>query len=261
MKVSVVLPTYNEVGNIVELVEAISAQMPANVDYEIIVVDDNSPDGTYEAVRTGCTSPRVIPVLRTTDRGFAKSIRAGIERSSGDTIVIMDTDFTHNPAVVPVMLHLSKMFNVVIGSRFSAGGSMPDVPHYLASLVYNWFLRGLLRTQIQDALSGYLCIRRETLAQLPFDDIFFGYGDYCFRLLHYAQHVNATIVEIPIQYDRRRKGTSKSVFSQLLFKYSWAALQLRTRAASFRPPVASVPSQAPPRSVAAVRLHEKNAPH
>jgi dolichol-phosphate mannosyltransferase len=241
MKVSVILPTYNEAGNIVPLVEAISAHMPAGLDYEIIVVDDNSPDGTFEAVRNGCQSPRVIPVLRTTDRGFAKSIRAGIERSSGDTVVIMDTDFTHTPATVPIMIHVSQMFQVVIGSRFSAGGSMPDVPHYLASLIYNWFLRALLRTQIQDNLSGFLTVRRETLAQLPFDDIFFGYGDYCIRLLHYAQRVNATIVEVPVQYDLRRKGASKSVFWQLLFKYSWAAIKLRLRASSFQPSAAKLP--------------------
>src|SRR5690349_17724425 len=142
MKASVILPTYNESGNIVELVRSILAVMPSEYEAEIIVVDDNSPDKTHQLVRdTFASDPRVVPILRTADRGLAKSIRAGLERSTGDYAVVMDTDFTHNPREIPRMLHLVRVANVVVGSRFAPGGSMEDVPHYLCSLVYNWFIR------------------------------------------------------------------------------------------------------------------------
>ena len=101
-RVSIVLPTYNEAGNIVRLVQAILAVVPPAYEPEIIVVDDNSPDGTHAKVLEAFgREPRVVAVLRTSDRGFAKSIRAGIERSTGDKIVVMDTDFTHDPAEIP----------------------------------------------------------------------------------------------------------------------------------------------------------------
>ena len=221
MKVSIILPTYNEAGNIVELVRQILLNIPAGWDSEIIVVDDNSPDQTFEVVRNAFKdSPAVIPVLRTTDRGFAKSIRAGIEKAQGDQILVMDSDLTHDPVEIPKMLHVGRMYDIVSGSRFSPGGNMQDTRHYVASLVYNWFMRLVLRTQVQDNLGGYFTIRKEKLNLLPFDLIFFGYGDYFFRLLHYAQKQGMTIVEIPAYYRTRDKGASKSHFGKLLFQYS-----------------------------------------
>lgn len=227
MRLSVVLPTYNEAGNIVPLVEAILDNIGSGPDVEVIVVDDNSPDGTLDAVKKAFPEGPVVPILRTTDRGLANSIRAGIEAASGERIAVLDTDFTHDPNLLPTMLHLAERFDVVVGSRFCAGGGMPDLPHYLASLFYNWGLRIVLRTQIQDSLSGFFAINRKTLEKLPFDSIFFGYGDYFFRLLFFVQRNGASIVEMPVVYDTRRKGQSKSVFWQLLFSYSFAALKLR----------------------------------
>lgn len=227
MNLSIVLPTYNEVGNIVPLVEALKARVPAGLSYEIIVVDDDSPDGTIESVREAFPGAPVIPLLRTSDRGLAKSIRAGLERATGEQLVVMDTDFTHSPDALPTMLHLGQAYDVVVGSRFCPGGGMQDVPHYLASMAYNWGLRLLLRSQIQDSLSGFFCIRRAALHRLPSDAIFFGYGDYFFRLLFYAQRRGASVIEMPVVYDTRRKGKSKSVFWKLLFSYSAAAIELR----------------------------------
>ena len=239
MRVSVVLPTYNEVGNIRELVRAIQVNVPNGWEPEILVVDDSSPDGTYQAVveEFGDDSS-VVPILRTTDRGFAKSIRAGMERATGDRIIVMDTDFTHDPVEIPRLLHLSDVYDLVSGSRFCPGGSMQDAKHYVASLAYNWYLRVLLRTQVQDNLGGYFVIRREKLNRLPFDQIFFGYGEYFFRLLHFAQLSGLTIVEIPAQYRVRTAGASKSNFFKMLFTYTRAAWALRVlipRAAESRP--------------------------
>lgn len=153
MKLSVILPTYNEAENIVELINTIIRNIPSYCGYEIIVVDDNSPDGTYLAVQDSFKdNEAIIALLRTTERGLAKSIRAGIERARGDQVLVMDTDFTHDPIEVRKMLHVGQVYDIVSASRFCQGGNMQDTQHYLASLVYNWMLRIILRTQIQDNL-------------------------------------------------------------------------------------------------------------
>ncbi len=226
--VSVILPTYNESGNIVDLVNAIIHHISGAYDYEIIVVDDNSPDNTYGLVReTFQANPRVVPVLRTVDRGFAKSIREGIERASGERIVVMDTDFTHDPAEIPKLLHVGDVYDIVSGSRFCPGGNMQDTTHYLASMFYNWVLRVVLRTQVQDNLGGYFTMRRADVLRLPLDGIFYGYGEYFFRLLHHGQGQGMSIVEIPAVYRTRRAGSSKSRFGKLLLTYTRAAIRLK----------------------------------
>lgn len=228
MKVSIILPTYNEVGNIVDLVNKIITNVPSNWEYEIIVVDDNSPDETFLKVKIAFKENlSVIPMLRTVDKGLAKSIRAGIERASGDQVIIMDTDFTHNPAEISKMLHVGEVYDIVSGSRFCPGGNMQDTKHYLASLIYNWFMRLILKTQVQDNLGGFFTINREKLFKLPFDKIFFGYGDYFFRILFYAHKLGLTIVEIPAIYQIRKEGTSKSNFFKMVFSYTKAVLHLR----------------------------------
>jgi dolichol-phosphate mannosyltransferase len=227
MKVSVVLPTYNESDNIVELVHEINEQIPDGWHRQIIVVDDSSPDGTYEKVQAEFgDEPVVLPILRTTDRGLAKSIRAGIEAADGDIVIAMGADFTHSPREIPKMLQVVGPYDIVVGSRFCAGGRMHSTVHYIASLYYNRMIRVLLRTQVQDNLGGYFAMRSEQLRRLPFDKIFFGYGDFFFRLLHYAQKEDMTIVEVPTTYEARREGNSKSNFGKLLISYTIAVLKL-----------------------------------
>lgn len=228
--VSIILPTYNESGNIVKLVGAVAANIPSGWDYQIIVVDDNSPDDTLGAVtRAFGEDPRVVPVLRTEDRGFAKSIRAGIERASGERIVVMDSDLTHDPVEIPKLLHVGDVYDFVSGSRFCAGGRMVDTSHYLLSMGYNWLLRLLIRTQVQDNLGGYFTARRDTLLGLPLDEIFFGYGDYYFRLLHFVQKSGYSIVEVPAAYLLRSEGKSKSNWGRMLVTYTLGAIRLKRR--------------------------------
>ena len=226
MKVSVILPTYNEVENIVRLIGCIIENIPDTWEYEILVVDDNSPDGTHQSVIDAYhTSTSIIPILRTSNRGFAKSIRAGIEKANGDRILVMDTDFTHDPTEIPKMLHISQVFDLVSGSRFCPNGKMDSRRHYIASLLYNWIIRLILRTQVQDNLGGFFIINREKLKLLPFGLIFFGYGEYYFRFLHFAQKNNLSIVEIPSYYHSRQKGSSKSNFIKLMFTYTQSLIR------------------------------------
>jgi dolichol-phosphate mannosyltransferase len=229
-RVCVILPTFNESKNIVALMHAVVEACPARYDLEIIVVDDDSPDGTYQLVcQTFAHDPRMSAILRTHDRGLASSIRAGIDRSTADYIVVMDTDFTHDPKEIPNLLHVLQICDIVSGSRFCAGGRMSDLPHYMASLLYNWMLRVVLRTQIQDNSGGYFAARRTNLLLLPLDDIFFGYGDYFFRLLHFAQQAKMKIIEIPAEYLSRSLGESKSSWFKMIIMYTGAAIRLRLR--------------------------------
>ena len=226
--VSIVLPTYNESGNILTLIDAIKEAVPPDWQYEILVVDDNSPDGTYELTRKrAALDDCVRAILRTTDRGFAKSIREGIERAEAAQIIVMDSDLTHDPAEIPRLLHVGQIYDIVSGSRFCAGGRMVDTTHYVISMLFNWSLCLLLRTQVQDNLGGYFTARREMILQLPPNEIFYGYGEYYFRLLYFAQKAGHSIVEIPSAYLLRGTGTSKSNWLKMFWSYSLAAVRLR----------------------------------
>lgn len=228
MKVSVILPTYNEAKNIVDLVHSVIENIPAGWDYEVIVVDDSSPDGTYAAVVNAFRgNPHVVAIVRDSTPGLAASIFDGIQRAQGEQIVIMDADFTHDPAEIPRLLHVGRVYDIVSGSRFCAGGRMVDTAHYVTSMIYNWFLRLVLRTQVQDNLGGYFTARKRDIMSLPVERIFFGYGDYFFRLLHYAQRRKLSIVEIPAQYMMRSRGASKSNHLKMIYAYTWAMLRLK----------------------------------
>jgi dolichol-phosphate mannosyltransferase len=230
MSVSVILPTYNEADNILLLIEAILEVAPQDQELEIIVVDDNSTDGTHRIVQARYANHKSVRcLLRTKKRGFANSIREGIDAASGDVVVVMDSDFTHEPKEIPKMLHMEKEFDLVSGSRFCAGGNMQDKAHYLTSFCFNLFLRIILKTQIQDNLGGFFCIQKNKLNKLPLEKIFYGYGDYFFRLLFFAEKKGYTLVELPCLYMKRKKGTSKSKFINMLVSYSWMALKTRMR--------------------------------
>lgn len=230
MKVSVILPTFNEAGNIVALVAAIKKQIPATWSHEIVVVDDNSRDGTLDLVRNAYGEDSEIKtILRTSNRGLAASIRTGIDAATGDYLLVMDTDFTHRPEEIPSMLHVVQIADLVNGSRFCPGGNMADTAHYMASFIYNLLVRFVIRTQIQDNLGGFWVADARLIRRLPFEEIFFGYGDYYIRLLHFAQHAGMKIIELPSQYGERSSGASKSHFGKLLFQYSTMVLKLALR--------------------------------
>lgn len=228
MRVSIVLPTYNECDNIVPLICSITDVLSGHYEFEILVIDDNSPDGTYQFVYDRFKEDkRVIPILRTKDRGFAKSIREGIERASFEQIVVMDTDFTHDPKLLANLLHVSVVYDVVSASRFAPGGDMHDGLHYIASLLYNFVLRLIIRTQVQDNLGGYFTSKRSHILELPLDIIFQGYGEYYFRLIYFMQKYKRSFVEIPAIYAMRTEGKSKSNFIKMMFVYFYYALKLK----------------------------------
>jgi dolichol-phosphate mannosyltransferase len=192
------------------------------------LVDDNSPDGTGKLVQDHFSENKAVRTfIRTEERGFATAIRHGIEKSSGEIILVMDTDFNHDPKILPQMIKFLEYYDIVIGSRYTRGGGMPDNFRYLCSYFYNFLIRVTLLTRLQDNLSGFFAIRREVLFALDFNKIFHGYGDYFFRLLFYAEKKGATILDVPIVYLKRKSGERKKQLLSLLGQYTAALFRLR----------------------------------
>ena len=230
MNVSIVLPTYNERNNIVDLIDAIEMEVVPKVDgVQIVVVDDNSPDGTADAVRQRAqnhTQARIDLHVRIEERGLASAIKYGLQRCEGDVVIIMDTDFNHDPKMIPQMIDLLKYYDIIIGSRFVVGGGMEEEMRYKLSFLYNLFIRVTIRTQIQDNLSGFFAMRRDKLMVLNLDRIFRGYGEYFIRLLYVAWRRNYKMLEVPTFYLLRRHGQSKSRFYHMLRDYTMCVLSL-----------------------------------
>ncbi len=230
MNISVVLPTYCERNNIVDLIDAIEAETAPHAEHlQIVVVDDNSPDGTAEVVQQRTRKPgpaRIDLHVRTEERGLASAIKYGLQRCEGDVVVVMDTDFNHDPKMIPQMIELLKYYDLVIGSRFVMGGGMDEELRYKFSFLYNLFIRVTIRTQIQDNLSGFFAMRRDKLIALNLDYIFRGYGEYFIRLLYMAWRQHYKMLEVPVFYVLRRHGQSKSRFLNMLRDYTLCVLGL-----------------------------------
>jgi dolichol-phosphate mannosyltransferase len=227
-KTSIILPTYKERDNIVELVRAIHRHLePDGFNYEVVIVDDNSPDGTADVVRAAFGGdPRVKLHVRTQERGLATALRYGAEHSEGEVLVFMDTDFNHDPAMIPQLVKFLEYYDVVIGSRFVMRGGMEDRVRYIFSFVYNLGLRFLFGTRVWDNLSGYFAIYRDKLLELDLDQIFYGYGDYFIRLLMVGWRRGWRLLEIPVFYRLRMHGHSKTQFLSIFTLYTSAILKL-----------------------------------
>ncbi len=227
-KTSIILPTYKERDNIVELIQAIHRHLePDGFNYEVVIVDDSSPDGTADVVRAAFSGdPRVKLYVRTQERGLATALRYGAEHSQGEVLVFMDTDFNHDPAMIPQLVKFLEYYDVVIGSRFVMRGGMEDRVRYIFSFIYNLVLRFLFGTGVWDNLSGFFAIYRDKLLELDLDQIFYGYGDYFIRLLMVGWRRGWRMLEIPVFYRLRMHGHSKTQFLSIFTLYTGAILKL-----------------------------------
>ncbi|MGZ3774641.1 MAG: glycosyltransferase [Bdellovibrio sp.] len=224
IKVSVILPCFNEKENILFLVEAIHSFLSEH-SHEIIVVDDNSPDGTFNSV-VEAGKPFVRAFKRTSEPSLAKSIRYGIEKSIGDFVVVMDSDFNHKPEYLPIMIDNLKYYDLVSASRFVYGGDMRNRFRHISSWLFNIFTRILTKTFVTDSLFGYFAIRRDVLNTMKFDKIFWGYGDYCIRLMYYLQKEKVTILQIPGVLGERLGGEGNKRMIRTLMQYSGEVIKL-----------------------------------
>jgi dolichol-phosphate mannosyltransferase len=228
--ISVVLPTYNERDGICELVaEILAVGRRAGLDLEVLVVDDDSPDGTAAAVEQGFAGDAAVRLLvRRGERGLAGAIWRGFQEARGATLAVMDSDGNHDPALLPLMVRCAEDFDVVIGSRYVQGGGMlTSAFRYWASYAFNVFIRIVLAQRIHDNLSGYLAFRRTLLDRLDAKAIFYGYGDYAIRLLWQVVRGGGRVLEIPTVYRFRMGGESKTRFLAYFWTYFASVLRLR----------------------------------
>lgn len=230
-KVSVVLPTYNEKGNIAELSkELIKEIRSSGYVPEIVIVDDSSPDGTGEEAKKLAVKHKEIKAIIRTERGLGTAVLRGIRESRGSVIVLMDCDFSHPPQFVPAMLHELDGTDAVFASRYVKGGSMrTDRLQYRLSRMFNYAIKVILGINVLDSTNGFFAIKRNALEGLRMEKVFRGYGDYCFRMLYALKPRKLRIKELPFDYMPRRYGRSKTSLMKAGVSYWIEALKLRLR--------------------------------
>ncbi|MCX6029724.1 MAG: polyprenol monophosphomannose synthase [Chloroflexi bacterium] len=209
LSLTVILPTYNERENIPILIEGILRHVQTPV--TVLVVDDNSPDGTWQVVEAiAAREPRVRLLRRTTERGLTSAIWAGIRAADTDAVSWMDCDLAMPPDLIPHLLaRLVAGADIAIGSRYVAGGSDPG--HSLMarafSVTINLFASLLLGWRVRDYTSGFVAARRSVFDKITLRG---DYGEYCIDLLARAQRLGLRIEEVPYACGARFSGESKT---------------------------------------------------
>lgn len=217
MKIVVVLPTYNEAENLPGLVSALFS-LP--LDLHIIVVDDNSPDGTADSADklSKDHSGRVHVLRRPRKLGLRSAYLAGFQKAfelGADAIVQMDADFSHDPAVLIEMARRIESCDVVIGSRYIKGGSLDERWAFWRkklSSFGNHYARWILGFPLRDVTTGYRMWRREVLSALPLDRIRSSGYVFQVEMAYVAFLMEYDITEVPIHFADRRWGESKMSF-------------------------------------------------
>jgi dolichol-phosphate mannosyltransferase len=230
MRVLAVLPTYNEIENVVPMLEAIRHTLP---DADILVVDDASPDGTGEAAEKIAPELGAITVLRREAKGglgsayrfgFAWGLRAGY-----DALIEIDCDFSHDPAALPTMVQLAESYEVVIGSRYVPGGSIPvwSWSRRALSRGGNRYASGLLRLKVADSTAGYRVYRASALAKIDYASVKAdGYG-FQIEMTYRARRAGVSLIETPIAFTDRTRGQSKMsgrIVLEALWRVTWLGL-------------------------------------
>lgn len=211
---SVVLPTYNEAANILPLLRRVGAVL-AHRDHEIIVVDDESPDGTADrADAYAAGHPEVRVVRRRGERGLTGALNRGIRESRKDRVAWMDADLSHPPELLDAMLREMRTGgrDAVVASRFVAGGADERRGAYrlqrLLSRTLAVLAAAVTRLPVLDVTSGYIVIDRRCLRRaLPLEG---DYGEYFIALMHRLGREGCRVAEIPYAFENRRFGESKT---------------------------------------------------
>ncbi len=160
---SIVVPTFNERENILELIRRLAVVL-ADKDYEVIVVDDDSPDGTWRVVEAAAEQdPRIRLNHRIGRKGLSSAVVDGCGVAQGQRIFVMDADLQHDEAIIPDMLIRLEEYEVVVATRHAEGGSVGVFAWYrqFISLVATWGVKLLLGVRVSDPMSGFFCLRRQ----------------------------------------------------------------------------------------------------
>jgi dolichol-phosphate mannosyltransferase len=229
---SVITATLNEAENILELIHAITLKLgPLGKTFEIVVVDDNSSDGTAKLVGDcSVTNSHVKLISRPGAQGIGSAYLTGIRYSTGRVVCTMDADFSHPVEMLPQLLEAADQDFLVLGSRFLRRRDFDTLWYrWLPTRLANLWHRLVLRSGIHDHTNGYMAVKRDVLKRLldeggaigvrPFDRIL-----YCLALVALAKRTGQRIVELPTKYVFRTRGKTKIKFGRgvRLFFFEWA---------------------------------------
>jgi dolichol-phosphate mannosyltransferase len=236
-RVVVTVPTFNEAENIGRLIEELLA-LPGGL--EVLVIDDDSPDGTWRLVQEiAAREPRVHLLRRTSDRGRGAAGREGFAAAlamGADVVVEMDADFSHQPRFVPRLLDLvAGGADVAVGSRAVPGGKDLGRPLWrrLVTRAANFYIRAVLRLPVRDCNSGFRCFSRSALERIGVGGIGARGPGIVQEVLFKAHRAGLTIAETPIEFVERERGKSTLTMRTLMQGY-FLVLRLRWRAFSGR---------------------------
>ncbi len=219
MRVTVVLPTYNERDTLPTLLRRFGdIASRSHLDCETVVVDDSSPDGTAEeAARTGEElrgALSVTVVTRPGKAGLASAVLDGIRRGRGDVIVVMDADLSHPPETVPGLLSaVAAGADVAVASRYTAGGGVDRWPVWRRVLSWGatWLARTLLRVPVRDPMSGFFAARRSVFEGMQFEGV-----GYKLLLEILVRRKGMRVSEVPYRFTDRAGGRSKLDLGEVL---------------------------------------------
>jgi len=203
----VIVPTYNERDNIDELVKRVTESCrAAGIEAEMVIVDDNSPDGTGQRAEELAKGNRIKVVHRTGKLGLSSAVLEGVSAASGDLIVVMDADLSHPPEKIPELVRKieSGEAEIVIGSRHVEGGSIENWPFYrkVVSKGAALLARGL--TKVKDPMSGFFALRRSVIEGVALDPVGYKIG---LEILVKGKY--SKVCEVPITFANRKAGKSK----------------------------------------------------
>jgi dolichol-phosphate mannosyltransferase len=243
--VSVIMPTLNEAGNIASLIRStVEAIRTAGIqEIEVIVVDDDSPDRTWEiASQVACPAAQVVVIRRMENHGLTASLNEGIEAAKHEVIVWLDCDFSHPPERIPQMLYmLGQGFDVAVNSRYVVGGGEDRSGEWgsmqmFLSLFLNWFTRFSLDATFADYTSGFVAARKDVLKKIHLRG---DYGEYFVDFIFRTLHNKYRVCELPYKAMPRKTGVSKTGTNLLQYlkrgrKYVGTVVRLRIAALTGR---------------------------
>jgi dolichol-phosphate mannosyltransferase len=225
----VIIPTYNEVGNIARLVPQV---LEKNEKIDVLVVDDNSPDGTAAAVESIPDQNHRIRLLRRPGKiglgtAYVAGFRYALEHSYS-LIFEMDSDFSHDPKEIPCFLETVKTSDLVLGSRYIRGVNVINWPmsRLLLSWFANWYTRVITGMPVKDSTGGYKCFRRIVLETMNLDAIHSDGYAFQIEMTFKAHRKGFRVSEIPIVFVDRGVGVSK-MNSSIFWEAAWMVWKLR----------------------------------
>ena len=226
----VILPTYNEAGNIERMVEAVGPKLSA--DDRILIVDDNSPDGTGRiADGLAADDPRVEVLHRPGKQGLGPAYIAGFRRAlegGAGLVVQMDADFSHDPAYLPRLIAASALADLVVGSRYVPGGGITEwgAARRLISRGGSLYSRVVLGVPVRDLTGGFKCFRREVLESIELNTVNASGYSFQVEMTYRVLKAGFEVIEVPITFRERQAGSSK-MSNSIVIEAAWRVPAIR----------------------------------